>query len=57
MPNVELIKDIFICHKYSNFKFREEFFSYRAYRHTDIHTDTQTHTDEYSIAAVDKLQL
>ena len=37
------------------------FLSYRAYRHTDTktHTDTdiQTHADEYSIVAVDKPQL
>ena len=61
MPNVRLIPAIFICYNidlYSNSKFQDLFFSYPAYRYTDMHrrkhtyTDSQTHADEYSIVAV-----
>ena len=50
VPNVELIRNIFICYNLFEFQVpRLIFLSYRAYRHTDRHTHTQTHADEYSI--------
>ena len=49
MPNVELVRAIFIYYNMLN----HYFLSYHVHRQTDRHTDN----DEYSIVAVDKPQL
>ena len=73
MPNVKLVRAIFIC---SSFKWIEPLFfelsctqtdrqtDTHTYAHAHTHTHTHTHTPhthtdrhEYSIVAVDKLQL
>ena len=61
MPNVELVRAIFIILLYGQVSsgLNDYFLSYHVHRQTDrhTHTDTQTNRHEYSIVAVDKLQL
>ena len=56
MPNVELVRAIFIY--YNMFKFQVNWaIIFLVIVYTDRQTDTHTDGDEYSIDAVDKLQL
>ena len=64
MPDVELIRDIFICYdifEFQNPRFFFELSCLQAHRQQDRQTDrpthTQTHVNGYSIFAVDKPKL
>ena len=61
MPNVELVRAIFIYYSMFNFTSNEPLFfelsCTQTDRQTDRHQDRHTDNDEYSIVAVDKPQL
>ena len=57
MPNVELVRAIFIYYRCTSFTSIEPLFFELLCTQTDRQTDTHTDNDEYSIVAVDKPQL
>ena len=54
MPNVELVRAIFICYKIFEFQVPRLIIFFEL---SCLQTHRQTHADEYSIVAVDKPQL